>query len=187
MYCACFGLILQCIIGTSLQLSEPHISPLRAFNGEIYVCCWIPYITITQFLGKKIIKKVTHSRSNTLQGLSTETVYLVIRECRRHYSSWGVSRESQSSPLRFFVESIATDHQEVSSFFSEKKSVLSGRRTRDLEPRNRLTDHPATVTYLILVCYVHYLYLPLVYKLKKMMKVQSQKPIPALELLNRLV
>ena len=32
-------------------------------------------------------------------------------ECRRHYSSWEVSRESQSSPLRFFVESIATDHQ----------------------------------------------------------------------------
>ena len=28
------------------------------------------------------------------------------RECRRHYSSWEVSRESQSSPLRFFVESI---------------------------------------------------------------------------------
>ena len=32
-------------------------------------------------------------------------------KCRRHYSSWEVSRESQSSPLRFFVESITTDHQ----------------------------------------------------------------------------
>ena len=43
------------------------------------------------------------------------------RECRRHYSSWEVSRESQSSPLRFFVESIATDHQEASSFFFMEK------------------------------------------------------------------
>ena len=73
------------------------------------------------------------------------------RECRRHYSSWEVSRESQSSPLRFFVESIATDHQEVSSFFSEKKSVLWRIRTRDLEPRVVSPDQPATVTYLILV------------------------------------
>ena len=72
-------------------------------------------------------------------------------ECRRHYSSWEVSRESQSSPLRFFVESIATDHQEVSFFFSWKKSVLSEFRTRDLEPRVVSPDQPATVTYLILV------------------------------------
>ena len=70
------------------------------------------------------------------------------RECRRHYSSWEVSRESQSSPLRFFVESIATDHQEVSSFFSEKKTVLSRFRTRDLEPRVVSPDQPAIVTYL---------------------------------------
>ena len=74
------------------------------------------------------------------------------RECRRHYSSWEVSRESQSSPLRFFVESIATDHQEVSSFFSEKKTVLLRIRTRDLEPRVVSPDQPdtqpATVTYL---------------------------------------
>ena len=81
-------------------------------------------------------------------------------ECRRHYSSWGVSRESQSSSLRFFVESIATDHQEVSSFFSDKKpekSVLSGLRTRDLEPRSRVTCQPATVTYLFYYYYLHYL------------------------------
>ena len=67
-----------------------------------------------------------------------------------HYSSWGVSRESQSSPLRFFVESIATDHQEASSFFSEKKSVLRRRRTRDLEPRIVSPDQSATVTYLLI-------------------------------------
>ena len=65
-----------------------------------------------------------------------------------HYSSWEVSRESQSSPLRFFVESNATDHQEVSSFFQRKKSVLSELRTHDLEPRIVSPDHPATVTYL---------------------------------------
>ena len=74
------------------------------------------------------------------------------RECRRHYSSWEVSRESQSSPLRFFVESIATDHQEASSFFSWKKSVLWRIRTRDLEPRvvspDQPVTQPATVTYL---------------------------------------
>ena len=73
------------------------------------------------------------------------------RECRRHYSSWEVSRESQSSPLRFFVESIATDHQEVSSFFSEKKTVLLRFRTRDLEPRVVSPDQPATVTLSILL------------------------------------
>ena len=67
-------------------------------------------------------------------------------ECRRHYSSWGVSRESQSSPLRFFVESNATDHQEVSSFFSDKNPknpslVDFERATWSLEvvsPANRL-------------------------------------------------
>ena len=48
------------------------------------------------------------------------------RECRRHYSSWEVSRESQSSPLRFFVESIATDHQEASSFFFHGKNPSFG-------------------------------------------------------------
>ena len=48
-----------------------------------------------------------------LQGLSTETVYLhhSTNAEDMHYSSWGVSCESQSSPLRFFVESNATDHQ----------------------------------------------------------------------------
>ena len=71
-----------------------------------------------------------------------------------HYSSWEVSRESQSSPLRFFVESNATDHQEV-SFFSEKKSALSELRTRDLEPRIVSPDHPATVTYLFYYYYLH--------------------------------
>ena len=92
-----------------------------------------------------------------LQGLSTETVYLhhSTNAEGMHYSSWGVSRESQSSPLRFFVESNATDHQEVSSFFSEKKSVLSWRRTRDLEPRIVSPDHSATVTYLFYYYYLH--------------------------------
>ena len=54
----------------------------------------------------------------------------------------------KAPPLRFFVESIATDHQEVSSFFSEKKTVLLRFRTRDLEPRVVSPDQPATVTYL---------------------------------------
>ena len=94
-----------------------------------------------------------------LQGLSTETVYLhhSTNAEGMHYSSWEVSRESQSSPLRFFVESNATDHQEVSSFFSEKKSALSELRTRDLEPRIVSPDHPATVTYLFYYYYLHYL------------------------------
>ena len=74
-----------------------------------------------------------------------------------HYSSWEVSCESQSSPLRFFVEGNATDIQEVSSFFSEKKSVLSELRTRDLEPRIVSPDHPATVTYLFYYYYLQYL------------------------------
>ena len=112
------------------------------------------------------VKKVTHSGSKTPiyvelyrdfpQRLCTWSFY----ECRRHYSSWEVSRESQSSPLRFFVESIATDHQEVSYFFSEKKTVLWRIRTRDLEPRVVSPDHPATVTYLFYCYYLRYLKLP---------------------------
>ena len=50
---------------------------------------------------------------SALQGLSTETVYLhhSTNAEGMHYSSWEVSCESQSFPLRFFVESNATDHQ----------------------------------------------------------------------------
>ena len=145
---------------------KPERAPHKPFTR---VCCWIPYITIAK-LEKKYLKR-SPTQGRTPMASFTGTFHRLctwsFRECRRHHSSWEVSRESQSSPLRFFVESIATDHQKVSSFFSEKKSVHWRIRTRDLEPRNRLTDHPATVTYLILVCYVHYLYLPLVYKLKK--------------------
>ena len=53
-----------------------------------------------------------------LQGLSTETVYL------RHSANaedtilaGGSAASPKAPPLRFFVESNATDHQEVSSFF----------------------------------------------------------------------
>ena len=97
-----------------------------------------------------------------------DCVLASFRECRRHCSSWEVSRESQSSPLRFFVESITTDHQEVSSFFfSEKKTRHMRSRTRDLEPRSRVTCQPATVTYLILVYQMRYLYLSYVYNFEK--------------------
>ena len=81
-------------------------------------------------------------------------------ECRRHYSSWGVSRESQSSPLRFFVESNATDHQEVSSFFSDKNPKNPSlrdfeRATWSLEvvsPANRL---PWPIYFIIIICIIY--------------------------------
>ena len=99
-------------------------------------------------------KKVIYMESST-GTFHRDCVLMSFCECRRHYSSWGVSRESQSSPLRFFVESNATDHQEVSSFFSEKKTRHVRSRTRDLEPRSRVTCQPATVTYLFYYYYLH--------------------------------
>ena len=115
------------------------------------------YSKISSFYKKGHPLKVedTYMR-RALQWLSTETVYLHYSTNAEgmHYSSWEVSRESQSSPLWFFVESNATDHQEV-SFFSEKKSVRSELRTRDLEPRIVSPDHPATVTYLFYYYYLH--------------------------------
>ena len=104
---------------------------------------------------KKNKKRVTHSGSNhgwLYRDFPQILCTWSFRGCRRHYSSWEVSRESQSSPLRFFVESIATDHQEARFFFSWKKSVLWRIRTRDLEPRvvspDQPVTQPATVTYL---------------------------------------
>ena len=181
MYCACFALILQCIIVASL--SEPHHKPFTR------VCCWIPYITIAKLEKKYLKRSPTQGRTPmaSFTGTFPQTVYLVIPRMQKTPFKLGGQPRVQSSPLRFFVESIATDHQKVSSFFSEKKSVHWRIRTRDLEPRNRLTDHPATVTYLILVCYVHYLYLPLVYKLKKNGENRVAKANPALELLSLLV
>ena len=89
-----------------------------------------------------------------------DCVLMSFCECRRHYSSWGVSRESQSSPLRFFVESNATDHQEVSSFFSDKNpknpSLLDFERaTWSLEvvsPANRL---PWPIYFIIIICIIY--------------------------------
>ena len=108
-----------------------------------------------------------------------DCVLASFHECRRHYSSWEVSRESQSSPLRFFVESIATDHQEVSYFFSENKTVLLRIRTRDLEPRIVSPDHLATVTYLFYYYYLRYLKLPSMFN-------SENRPPQALESLDRL-
>ena len=75
------------------------------------------------------MKKDTYSVSNTPMESSTRTFH---RDCVLCYSAnvedtilaGGVSRESQSSPLRFFVESTATDHQEVSSFFTKETSAV---------------------------------------------------------------
>ena len=117
--------------------------------------------------GIHINKKVTNWGSKTptwraLQGLSTETVYLhhSTNAEGMHYSSWGVSRESQSSPLRFFVESNATDHQEVSSSFSDKNPknpslVDFERATWSLEvvsPANRL---PWPIYFIIIICIIY--------------------------------
>ena len=84
------------------------------------------------------------------------------RECRRHYSSWEVSRESQSSPLRFFVESIATDHQEASSFFWEitwrrrilrkmqsSESDMSAHLQKNFNPNKHMGPSPSNDTPLI--------------------------------------
>ena len=89
-----------------------------------------------------------------------DCVLMSFCECRRHYSSWGVSRESQSSPLRFFVESNATDHQEVSSIFSDKNPknpslVDFERATWSLEvvsPANRL---PWPIYFIIIICIIY--------------------------------
>ena len=81
-------------------------------------------------------------------------------ECRRHYSSWGVSRESQSSPLRFFVESNATNHQEVSSFFSDENPknpslVDFERATWSLESCHLTTPPPWPIYFIIIICIIY--------------------------------
>ena len=63
----------------------------------------------------------------------------VLRTCRRHYSSWEVSRESQSSLLRFFVESIATDHQTWRKSPKTLFSVSCAEMNPIPEPRNHVT------------------------------------------------
>ena len=120
---------------------------------------------------KSIKRSTTEGQRHLHMESSTGTfhrgcVLTSFRKCRRHYSSWEVSRESQSSPLRIFVEGIATDHQEVSSFFSEKKSGLWRIRTLDLEPRIVSPDHPANVTYLFYYYYLRYLMLPSMFNSK---------------------
>ena len=133
-------------------LEDSH-KTLRFFITSIHTT----YCTCNDGYGwlKKKIKKGSPTRGRTgwlYRDFPQILCTWSFRECRRHYSSWEVSRESQSSPLRFFVESIATDHQEASSFFSWKKSVLWRIRTRDLEPRvvspDQPATQPATVTYL---------------------------------------
>ena len=53
-----------------------------------------------------------------LQGLSTETVYLChSANAEDTILAGGSAASPKAPPLRFFVESNATDHQEVSSFF----------------------------------------------------------------------
>ena len=91
-----------------------------------------------------------------LQGLSTETVYLhySMNAEGMHYSSWEVSRDS----LRFFVESNATDHQEVSSFFFREKNqslVNFKPATWSLESCHLTTLAPRPIYFIIIICIIY--------------------------------
>ena len=83
----------------------------------------VPPTKYSKNLSIYIIKKVTHYGSKTptwgaLQGLSTETVYLChSANAEGTILAGGSAASPKAPPLRFFVESNATDHQEVSSFF----------------------------------------------------------------------
>ena len=72
---------------------------------------------------KKKIKKVTHSGSNKpmVGFIGTFHRYCVLGHSANAEDTILAGRSAASS-LRFFVESIATDHQEVSSFFFREKN-----------------------------------------------------------------
>ena len=168
----CFvALVIQCTI---------RFKKTPIYYGELYsdfpqrLCtCIIPQMqkTCTILAGTKYSKISSFYKKGhplrvedtyiwrALQWLSTETVYLHYSTNAEgmHYSSWEVSRESQSSPLRFFVESNATDHQEVSFFFSEKKSVIWGVEpaTWSLESCHLTTPPPWPIYFIIIICIIY--------------------------------
>ena len=98
-------------------------------------------------INKKVAKGSKTPTWRALQGLSTETVYLChSANAEDTILAGGSAASPKAPPLRFFVESNATDHQEVSSFFSDKNPknpslVDFERATWSLEvvsPANRL-------------------------------------------------
>ena len=108
----------------------PSINKTSDSDSEVFHHIHTTYCTLVMsglLELKKKIKKVALGVEQTHGWLFRDFPHILCTwsfreiQCRRHYSSWEVSRESQSSPLRFFVESIATDHQEVSSFFFMEK------------------------------------------------------------------